>query len=44
MSKRHTQSPAFKAKVALEAISGRMTLQEITDDHAVHPIVPCQSD
>jgi hypothetical protein len=29
MSKRRTHSPEFKAKVAMEAISGRKTLQEI---------------
>jgi transposase-like protein len=38
MSKRRTHSPEFKAKVAMEAISGRKTLQEIAADHAVHPI------
>jgi len=38
MSKRRTHSPEFKSKVAMEAISGRRTLQEIAADHAVHPI------
>ena len=38
MSKRRTHSPEFKAKVAMEAIIGRKTLQEIAADHAVHPI------
>lgn len=38
MSKRRTYSPEFKARVAMEAISGRRTLQEIAADHAVHPI------
>jgi transposase-like protein len=38
MSKRRTHSPEFKARVAMEAISGRKTLQEIAADHAVHPI------
>ncbi len=38
MSKRQTQSPEFKAKVALVAISGRKTLQQIATDHGVHPI------
>jgi putative transposase len=38
MSKRRTHSPGFKAKVAMEAISGRKMLQEIAADHAVHPI------
>ena len=38
MSKRRTPSPEFKARVAIEEISGRKTLQEIAADHAVHPI------
>ena len=37
MSKRRTHSPEFKARVAMEAISGRKTIQEIAD-HAIHPI------
>ena len=32
MSKRRTHSPAFKAKVAMEEITGRKTLQEIAAD------------
>jgi transposase-like protein len=40
MSKRRTHSPEFKARVAMEAISGRKTLQEIAADHAIHPIPP----
>ncbi|MCX5946660.1 MAG: transposase [Cyanobacteria bacterium] len=38
MSRRRTHSPEFKAKVAMEAISGRKTIQEIAADHAIHPI------
>jgi transposase-like protein len=38
MSNRRTHSAEFKAKVAMEAISGRKTLQQIAADHAVHPI------
>ncbi len=38
MSKRCTNSPEFKAKVAMEAISGRKTIQEVAADHAIHPI------
>ena len=38
MSKRRTHSPEFKARVAMEAISGRKTIQEIAADHAIHPI------
>ena len=38
MSKRRTHSPEFKAKVAMEAMSGRKTIQEIAADHAIHPI------
>ena len=33
MSKRRTHSPEFKARVAMEAISGRKTIQEIAADH-----------
>lgn len=38
MTSRRTHSPEFKAPVAMEAISGRKTLQEIAADHAIHPI------
>jgi transposase-like protein len=38
MSKRRTHSPEFKAKVAMEANSGRKTLQEIAPDGAERPI------
>jgi transposase-like protein len=38
MSKRRTHSPEFKARLAMEAISGRKTIQEIAADHAIHPI------
>ena len=38
MSKRRTHSPEFKTRVAMEAISGRKTIQEIAADHAIHPI------
>ncbi len=38
MSKRRTHSPEFKARVAMEPISGRKTTQEISADHAVDPI------
>jgi len=34
MSKRRTHSPEFKARVAMEAISGRKTIQEIAADSA----------
>ena len=37
-SNRRTHCPEFKAKVPMEAISGREPLQEIAADHAVHPI------
>ena len=37
MSKRRTHSPEFKARVAMEANSGRKTIQEIATDHAVSP-------
>jgi putative transposase len=38
MSNRRTHSPEFKAKVAMEVMSGRKTLQQIAADHPVHPI------
>ena len=38
MSKRRTHSPEFKARVAMEEISGRKTLQKIAADHAIHLI------
>jgi putative transposase len=38
MSKRRTHSPEYKARVAMEAISGRETIQEIAADHAIHLI------
>ena len=38
LSKRRTDSPEFKARVAMEAISARMTFQEVAADHAIHPI------
>jgi putative transposase len=31
-------SPEFKGRVAMEALSGRKTRQEIAADHAIHPI------
>jgi putative transposase len=38
MSKRRTHRPEFKARVAMEAISGRKTIQKIAAQHAIHPI------
>jgi transposase-like protein len=38
MSKRRAHSPEFKARIAMEAISGRKTIQEIAANHAIHPI------
>jgi transposase-like protein len=38
MSKHHTHRPEFKGRVAMEAISGRKTIQEIAADHSVHPV------
>jgi putative transposase len=35
MSKRRTHSPEFKARVGMEAISGRKTIQEIAADHPI---------
>jgi len=38
MSNSRAHSPEFKAKVALQSISDRRTIQEIAADHAIHPI------
>jgi transposase-like protein len=38
MSKRRTHSLEFKARVAMEAINGRKTIQQIAADHAIYPI------
>ena len=37
MAKRRQFSPPFKAKVALEAISGELTLAQIAQKYEVHP-------
>ena len=37
MAKRRNFSPAFKAKVALEALAGDQTLAELAGRHKVHP-------
>ncbi len=37
MKKRKNHSPEFKAKVALEAIRGVMTLAELSKKYGVHP-------
>lgn len=34
---RRNHSPAFKAKVALEAIRGQLTVTELAQRHDVHP-------
>ena len=35
--KRKKYDPAFKAKVAMQALSGRQTLSEIAQEHSLHP-------
>lgn len=37
MSKRKQYAPSFKAKVAMEAIRGELTLSELAAKHGVHP-------
>ena len=37
MTKRRKFTPEFKAKVALEALRGDKTIQEIASRHKVHP-------
>jgi hypothetical protein len=41
---RRQHSGAFKAKVALEAIRGERTVNEIASDYGVHPVQVTQSD
>lgn len=41
-NKRRTHSPEFMARVAMEAVSGCKTIQEIAADHPVHQIQVCQ--
>ena len=36
MSKRRTHAPAFKAKVALAALSGNKTIAELSTEYGVH--------
>lgn len=36
MSNRKNYSPAFKAKVALAALSGEKTITELSSEHGVH--------
>ena len=38
MTKRRKHSGAFKAKVALEALKGVKTINEIAAEHEVHPV------
>ena len=42
MSKRRRFSGELKAKIALEALRGDRTLQEIASKHQVHPVHPNQ--
>jgi putative transposase len=38
MSNRRAHSPELKARVAMDAISVRKTLQKINADYSIHPI------
>lgn len=40
--KRKVHSPEFKAMVALEAVRGARTVNEIADLHSVHPVMVSQ--
>lgn len=39
---RRNHAPAFKAKVALEALRGEQTLNQIAKEHEVHPVQVAQ--
>lgn len=41
-SPRRTHSPTFKAKVALEALKEEQTLNQIAQQHGVHPVQVAQ--
>ncbi|MBQ9405864.1 MAG: transposase [Desulfovibrio sp.] len=36
MQKRRTHAPAFKAKVALAALSGNKTIAELSSEYGIH--------
>ena len=37
-AKRRRHDPEFKARVAMEAIKGIKTIQEIAKDYEIHPV------
>jgi putative transposase len=43
LSKRRTHSPESKARVAMEAISGRKTIHDIASDYAIYAIQVSQA-
>lgn len=40
--KRKVHSAEFKAKVALEAVRGNLTVNEIAQQHSIHPVMVSQ--
>jgi transposase-like protein len=38
LSKRKVYKPEFKAKVALEAVKGRLTINQIAKEFEIHPV------
>lgn len=42
MSKRNKYSAEFKAKVALEALAGELTMAQLATKHGVHPTMIAQ--
>lgn len=42
VKRRKVHSAEFKAKVALEAVRGHLTVNEIAQQHSVHPVMVSQ--
>lgn len=42
VKRRKVHSAEFKAKVALEAVRGHLTVSEIAELHSIHPVMVSQ--